>query len=107
MVEDILIKVDCLVTPQKIRVSEVTHHSPVEVLKSFSTNRTLKIQLLNGELGFGVRVLLKWRAEFGTSLESCSGELRKLSVVWTINSLIAASARHFVLRQIISEHPDL
>ncbi|XP_020525868.1 F-box protein At1g30200-like, partial [Amborella trichopoda] len=37
----------------------------------------------------------------------CSGELRKLSVVWTINSLIAASARHFVLRQIISEHPDL
>ncbi|ERN15924.1 hypothetical protein AMTRI_Chr07g25290 [Amborella trichopoda] len=186
MVEDILIKVDCvitddedpinsrtrgflshllkmvmgsfvksleafhkLVTPQKIRVSEVTHHSPVEVLKSFSSIRTLKIQLPNGELGFGDGVLLKWRAEFGTSLESCvilgassviepgfvrektrvsddldmafygedeSGTIPesfyingglKLRVVWTISSLIAASARHFVLQQIISEHPGL
>ncbi|KAL4200736.1 hypothetical protein AMTRI_Chr02g255040 [Amborella trichopoda] len=117
MVEDILIKVDfnlrlSLSSPQT-GVSEVTHHSPVEVLKSFSSIRTLKIQLPNGELRFGDGVLLKWRAEFGTSLESCVilglpfGELRKLRVVWTISSLIAASARHFVMRQIISEHPGL
>ncbi|KAL4189007.1 hypothetical protein AMTRI_Chr08g204840 [Amborella trichopoda] len=104
MLEDILIKVDCnlrlsLSSPQ----TEVTHHSPVEVVKSFSSIRTLKIQLLNDELGFGDGVLLKWRAEFGTSLE----KLLKLRVVWTISSLIAGSARHFVRRQIISEHPGL
>ena len=31
----------------------------------------------------------------------------KLRVVWTISSLIAASARHFLLQNIISEHPTL
>ena len=31
----------------------------------------------------------------------------KLRVVWTISSLIAASARHYLLQQIICEHPTL
>lgn len=86
-------------------------------------------------------VLLKWKAEFGSTLQSCvilggtrvdrksfcsdqdspvednnngsmpesfytNGGL-KLRVVWTISSLIAASTRHYLLRQIIKEHPTL
>lgn len=31
----------------------------------------------------------------------------KLRVVWTISSLIAASARHFLLKEIIHDHPTL
>ncbi|CAL9178655.1 unnamed protein product [Musa hybrid cultivar] len=31
----------------------------------------------------------------------------KLRVVWTISSLIAASTRHYLLRQIINDHPTL
>ena len=31
----------------------------------------------------------------------------KLRVVWTISSLIAASTRHYLLRQIIKDHPTL
>ncbi|KAK9093372.1 hypothetical protein Syun_028283 [Stephania yunnanensis] len=107
-----------------------------------------------GELGIDDGVLLKWRADFGSTLDNCvilgassvihptnnvpavgtnnkgssigngddngnsddnggipdsfytSGGL-KLRVVWTISSLIAASARHYLLQPIIAEHPTL
>ncbi|MFS8027712.1 putative F-box-like domain superfamily protein [Helianthus anomalus] len=125
----------------------VTHHSPTQVLKNFSDLRFLKIELPSGELGIEDDVLLKWRADFGSTLDNCvmlgacsvidkqnmqnlassensydgiggedngsipesfytNGGL-KLRVVWTISSLIAASARHYLLQPIISEHKTL
>ncbi|EFJ08296.1 hypothetical protein SELMODRAFT_90428 [Selaginella moellendorffii] len=132
--------------PRKSAVlAEVSHHSPSEVLKSFKVIRHLRIELPGGELGIEEGVLLKWKAEFGSTLESCvilgaasmveadgkwpaakeleepeeggdggcipdsfytDGGLKK-RVVWTISSLIAASARHYLLQQIISDHLTL
>ncbi|KAI7725180.1 hypothetical protein M8C21_009799 [Ambrosia artemisiifolia] len=133
----------------------VTHHSPTQVLKNFNEIKFLKIELPAGELGLEDDVLLRWRAEFGSSLNNCvmlgassvsyvdkSSSIRssstyqvnnsmtggngngnddngsipesfytngglKLRVVWTISSLIAASARHYLLQPIICEHKTL
>ncbi|KAK9064323.1 hypothetical protein SSX86_015703 [Deinandra increscens subsp. villosa] len=129
----------------------VTHHSPAQVLKNFNEIRFLKIELPSGELGIEDDVLLRWRADFGSTLHNCvmlgassisypnnlplndssyetnrancvnedndnngsipesfytNGGL-KLRVVWTISSLIAASARHYLLQPIISDHNTL
>ncbi|KAJ0018871.1 hypothetical protein Pint_10939 [Pistacia integerrima] len=123
----------------------VTHHSPTQVLKNFNEIRFLRIELPSGELGIDDGVLLKWRADFGSTLDNCvilgaasvinnaykfhheneaqvscvtddngsipesfytNGGL-KLRVVWTISSLIAASARHYLLQPIIAEHTTL
>lgn len=144
---------------KKSILPEVAHHSPCEVLKNFKGIRHLRIELPGGELGVNDGILLKWRAEFGSTLESCvilaasslssmqkhgenytgSGSVDlsarsvngenplivqqegnctipesfftngglKLRVVWTISSLIAASARHYLLQQIILDHPTL
>lgn len=129
--------------------SEVSHHSPSEVLKKFKEIRRLRIELPAGELGVDDGVLLKWKAEFGSTIHSCvilgassvlsssslsaklgnpnpapdlcgdddnsasipesfytSGGL-KLRVLWTISSLIAASARHYLLQPIVSDHETL
>eukprot|EP00250_Pteridium_aquilinum_P000917 c11099_g1_i1 orf=665-1753(+) len=148
-----------LLAPKRCTLPEISHHSPGEVLKKFKGVRRLRIELPGGELGIEDGILLKWRAEFGSSLESCvilaassleSSEVGKLfeapstgassrvdvtlsdenqvamqdnngnipesfftngglklRVVWTISSLIAASARHYLLQQIISDHPTL
>ncbi|KAJ7514343.1 hypothetical protein O6H91_23G040100 [Diphasiastrum complanatum] len=146
--------------PKKSTLTQISHHSPREVLKNFNAITRLRIELPAGELGVEKGVLLKWKAEFGSTLERCTilgaascvkkerdqrhGKTRagspnllrerteealqsigggddngslpesfytdgglKLRVVWTISSLIAASARHFLLRQIISDHPSL
>ncbi|XP_074269576.1 F-box protein At4g18380-like [Silene latifolia] len=129
----------------------VTHHSPTQVLKNFNEIKFLRIELPSGELGIDDGVLLKWRADFGSTLDNCvilgaseviravsrSSEVEnlqvddnggnnnsnndngsipesfytngglKLRVVWTISSLIAASARHYLLQPIISEHKTL
>ncbi|XP_074556052.1 F-box protein At5g46170-like [Curcuma longa] len=124
--------------------SEVPHHSPSEVLKNFEAIRRLRIELPHGELG-DEGVLLKWRANFGSTLENCvilcassvesssnpgqtpsfngtstggdvcggipdsfytDGSLKR-RVVWTISSLIAASARHYLLNPITADHGSL
>ncbi|KAL5716286.1 hypothetical protein ACHQM5_018001 [Ranunculus cassubicifolius] len=126
----------------------VTHHSPTQVLKHFNEIRSLRIELPSGELGIEDGVLLKWRADFGSTLDNCvilgassvvhPGEIEKseksgdgfavvssaddngsipdsfytsgglkLRVVWTISSLIAASARHYLLQPIIDAHHTL
>ncbi|CAL9195247.1 unnamed protein product [Musa hybrid cultivar] len=138
-------------SPSSSRSSEISHHSPAEVLKNFKEIRRLRIELPAGELGVDDGVLLKWKAEFGSTLDSCvilgassvlssssilpkssspnpnpsfqdtcgaddsgsmpdsfytSGNL-KLRVFWTISSLIAASARHYLLQPIIADHEAL
>ncbi|XP_038996552.1 F-box protein At5g46170-like [Hibiscus syriacus] len=129
----------------------VTHHSPTQVLRNFNEIRFLRIELPSGELSIDDGILLRWRADFGSTLDNCvilgassvdknvnlqlkdcrnggfcpnnsianaddngrfpesfytNGGL-KLRVVWTISSLIAASARHYLLQQIIAEHKTL
>ncbi|KAB5560755.1 hypothetical protein DKX38_005712 [Salix brachista] len=124
----------------------VTHHSPTQVLKNFNEILFLRIELPSGELGIDDGILLKWRADFGSTLDNCvilgaasvitnnkisrvmqqenaaaaddddngsipesfytNGGL-KLRVVWTISSLIAASARHYLLQPIIADHKTL
>ncbi|KAL5221176.1 hypothetical protein ABZP36_025889 [Zizania latifolia] len=134
---------------------DISHHSPSEVLRSFKELRRLRIELPTGELGIEDGVLLKWKADFGSTLGRCvilgassvsskpsppptapppaaadspatsldssrepdelgnipeslytNGGL-KLRVVWTISSLIAASARHYLLQPIIADHSTL
>ncbi|WOL01849.1 F-box protein [Canna indica] len=118
---------------------QVSHHSPAQVLKNFTHVRNLRIELPAGDVGTEDGVFLKWRAEFGSTLQNCvilggtrmerrpasvnregsvedngsipeafytNGGL-KLRVVWTISSLIAASTRHYLLRQIIKDHRTL
>ncbi|KAL3643663.1 hypothetical protein CASFOL_014478 [Castilleja foliolosa] len=128
--------------------NSITHHSPTQVLKNFNEIKLLRIELPSGELAIDDGVLLKWKAEFGSTLDSCvilgassvvenmnidcsclsncnttengvesdigsipesfytNGGL-KLRVVWTISSLIAAAARHYLLQPIIAEHKTL
>ncbi|KAF8715838.1 hypothetical protein HU200_026791 [Digitaria exilis] len=132
---------------------DVSHHSPSEVLRSFKELRHLRIELPAGELGTDDGVMLKWKADFGSTLGSCvilgassvssspagssdgassapsvesgrrepeecddsgsipesfytNGGLR-LRVVWTISSLIAAAARHYLLQPIVGDHTTL
>ncbi|XP_052206221.1 F-box protein At5g46170-like [Diospyros lotus] len=110
------------------------YYSPNQVLKNFEEIRLLRIELPGhvGEIGSnaGGDSLLRWRAEFGSELESCvvlgAKSLRKLSqtpkntgeqqqlllsddelklrVVWTISCLISASSRHYMLQEVVSEH---
>ncbi|XP_055810685.1 F-box protein At5g46170-like [Solanum dulcamara] len=127
---------------------ERTHHSPTQVLKNFDGIKLLRIELPTGELGIDDGALLKWRADFGSTLHNCvilgassviqpvsfgdgddlveeqcgnNGETDngtipesfytngglKLRVVWTISSLMAASARHYLLQLIIAQHKKL
>uniref|UniRef100_A0ACD5YPF6 Uncharacterized protein n=1 Tax=Avena sativa TaxID=4498 RepID=A0ACD5YPF6_AVESA len=129
------------------------HHSPAQVLKNFSSIRNLRMELPVSDVGTEDGVLLKWKAVFGSTLQTCvilggtkldhagphsaapaaapaaaehdasqsqqnqgdgsipesfytNGGL-KLRVVWTISSLIAAATRHYLLREILKEHPTL
>ncbi|KAL6649837.1 hypothetical protein ACP70R_014061 [Stipagrostis hirtigluma subsp. patula] len=122
------------------------HHSPAQVLKNFSSIRNLRMELPVSDVGTDDGVLLRWKAVFGSTLQSCvilggtkvdragphahapapaadpeaagddSGGIPesfytngglKLRVVWTISSLIAAATRHYLLREIVKEHPTL
>ncbi|KAJ3669982.1 hypothetical protein LUZ60_010306 [Juncus effusus] len=112
--------------------SEISHHSPDEVLRNFEEVKFLKIELPGGELGLDDGVLLQWKAKFGSTLENCaifgasrvyddenptnpnpdsnepiSNVVFKLRVVWAISALIAASARHYLLQSIISSNETL
>ncbi|KAK4347370.1 hypothetical protein RND71_033709 [Anisodus tanguticus] len=51
--------------------NSVTHHSPTQVLKNFNEIKLLRIELPSGELGIDEGVLLKWRADFGSTLDNC------------------------------------
>ncbi|XP_058107568.1 F-box protein At4g18380-like [Magnolia sinica] len=116
---------------------QLSHHSAEQVLRKFHHIHNLRIELPAGDVGTEDGVLLKWKAEFGSTLQNCVilGGIRvdqkpasgqepledngsipesfytngglKLRVVWTISSLIAASTRHYLLRPIIKDHPTL
>ncbi|CAN6325376.1 unnamed protein product [Urochloa humidicola] len=140
---------------QLLMQQQQQHHSPAQVLKNFSSIRNLRMELPVSDVGTDDGVVLKWKAVFGSTLQSCvilggtkveraaagaggthhassppspaaaadcdgggddSGSIPesfytngglKLRVVWTISSLIAAATRHYLLREIVKEHPTL
>ncbi|XP_024524229.1 F-box protein At5g46170 [Selaginella moellendorffii] len=51
--------------------ADVSHHSPGEVLKNFRDLEHLRIELPGGELEIEDGFLLKWKARYGSTLESC------------------------------------
>ncbi|KAG6498663.1 F-box protein At4g18380-like [Zingiber officinale] len=57
--------------PSSSMPSEVSHHSPAEVLKNFKGIRHLRIELPAGELSLNDGVLLKWKAEIGSTVDRC------------------------------------
>lgn len=108
---------------------------PIQVLKNFNEIKSLRIELPSGELGIDEGVLLRWRIDFGSTLDYCvilgasslvtppvttpnyadgsipesfyvSGDM-KWRVVSTISSMIAAYARRYLLMPIISDHKAL
>lgn len=52
-------------------VPQLSHHSPVQVLKNFTQIRNLCMELPAGDVGTEDGVVLKWRAEFGSTLQNC------------------------------------
>ncbi|KAG6534878.1 F-box protein At4g18380-like [Zingiber officinale] len=50
---------------------QLSHHSPAQVLKGFTHVRNLRIELPSGDVGTEEGVLIKWRAEFGSTLHKC------------------------------------
>ncbi|KAF9682533.1 hypothetical protein SADUNF_Sadunf05G0118900 [Salix dunnii] len=105
-----------------------TQNSPARILSQFDRIRHLQIELPAGDLKLEKGAVIKWRAEFGKSLKSCvilgfrreanpegnsagaendfTGGL-KTRVVWTISALIAASARHYLLNDVVKEHWEM
>ncbi|XP_042393137.1 F-box protein At4g18380-like [Zingiber officinale] len=49
----------------------IFHHSPAQVLKTFTQVRNLRIELPAADVGTEDGVFLKWRAEFGSTLQNC------------------------------------
>ncbi|KAL5559029.1 hypothetical protein UlMin_035240 [Ulmus minor] len=111
----------------------LSQNSPAEILRGFERVRELEIELPSGDLKLEKGAVLKWRAEFGSTLRSCvilgfrairsssensteipgdegegdfAGGL-KVRVVWTISALIAASARHFLLKEVVEEQREM
>ncbi|KAE8056887.1 hypothetical protein FH972_013621 [Carpinus fangiana] len=117
--------------PHSTRTHRSLLNSPAQILRGFQEIRDLEIELPSGDLKLEKNAAVKWRAEFGKTLRSCVifgfRELRssppshipadfsevgfagglKLRVVWTISALVAASARHHLLREVVKKHKQL
>ncbi|KAL3504718.1 hypothetical protein ACH5RR_034559 [Cinchona calisaya] len=95
-------------------------NSPSQILQGFENIRSLQIELPSGDLRLEKGTTIKWKAYFGKTLNSCvilgfrggseadfSGGGLKMRVVWTISALIAASARHYMMLDVIREQTHL
>lgn len=97
-----------------------TQTSPAHILSRFRSIRELRIELPSGDLSLEKGTTVRWRAEFGETLRTCVilglraptesldlAEGLKTRVLWTISALIAASARHFLLHQVVLDHEEM
>ncbi|XP_060198840.1 F-box protein AUF2-like [Lycium barbarum] len=102
-----------------------SQNSPAQILREFEKIRNLQIELPSGDLRLEKGTIIRWKAEFGKTLKSCvilgfrggggDGEVAelggggglKMRVVWTISALIAASARHYMMMEVVNEHKEL
>ncbi|KAA8522490.1 hypothetical protein F0562_013150 [Nyssa sinensis] len=114
-----------LVSPKLLQSPTRSQNSPTQILRGFERIRELEIELPSGDLRLEKGGLIRWKAEFGKTLKSCvilgfrsigdggaevdlgGGGGLKMRVVWTISALIAASARHYMLREVVREHREL
>lgn len=51
--------------------AQLSQHSPAQVLRNFTHIRNLRVELPSGDVGTEEGVLLKWRAEYGSTLQNC------------------------------------
>lgn len=119
-----------LVSPSKALPSPArSQNSPAQILREFEKIRNLQIELPSGDLRLEKGTTIRWKADFGKTLKSCvilgfrsgdggGGEAElgggggaggglKMRVVWTISALIAASARHYMMLEVVNEHKEL
>ncbi|PIN22415.1 hypothetical protein CDL12_04875 [Handroanthus impetiginosus] len=96
-------------------------NSPSQILRGFDAIKNLRIELPSGDLRLEKGTSIKWVARFGKTLQSCvilafrngadsssensggGGGGLKMRVVWTISALIAASARHYMMADVVNE----
>ncbi|GJR81380.1 F-box protein [Tanacetum coccineum] len=98
--------------------------SPAVILRAFEKVKELTIELPGDDVKRSEKkAVVRWAAEYGRSLKvmvilgfRCGGVTEvelggggglKTRVVWTISSLISASARHYMVRDIVSENKSL
>ncbi|CAN4080448.1 unnamed protein product [Withania somnifera] len=108
-----------------------SQNSPSQILREFEKIRDLQIELPSGDLRLEKGTTIRWKADFGKTLKSCvilgfrggdggeaelggaggggggAGGSLKMRVVWTISALIAASARHYMMVEVVNEHKEL
>ncbi|CAN6295284.1 unnamed protein product [Urochloa humidicola] len=53
------------------QMQQLQHHSPAQVLKNFSSIRNLRMELPVSDVGTDDGVVLKWKAVFGSTLQTC------------------------------------
>ncbi|KAG7597921.1 F-box-like domain superfamily [Arabidopsis suecica] len=114
-----------------IPVTALSPSLPTKILSSFDKIRSLDVELHGGDVKLEKGAAVKWKAEFGKTLKSCvvvafrsaatvsspvaaDGESDaefvtglKTRVVWTISALMAASSRHYLMREIVKEHEEM
>ncbi|CDY26850.1 BnaA02g18750D [Brassica napus] len=105
--------------------------TPVQILAGFNRIRNLDVEFYGGDFKLEKGAAVKWKAEFGESLKSCvivafrsatvntsaiDGDAEtdsefvsglKTRVVWTISALMAASTRHYQMRDLVKEHKEM
>ncbi|XP_013620158.1 PREDICTED: LOW QUALITY PROTEIN: F-box protein At1g78100-like [Brassica oleracea var. oleracea] len=105
--------------------------TPVQILAGFDQIRNLDVKFYGGDFKLEKGAAVKWKAEFGESLKSCvivafrsatvntsaiDGDAEtdsefvsglKTRVVWTISALMAASTRHYQMRDLVKEHKEM
>ncbi|KAK4352417.1 hypothetical protein RND71_027935 [Anisodus tanguticus] len=119
-----------LVSPSKALPNlTLSQNSPTQILREFEMIRNLQIELPSGDLRLEKGTTIRWKADFGKTLKSCvilgfrsgdgggggeaelggggAGGRLKMRVVWTISALIAASARHYMMMEVVNEHKEL
>lgn len=117
-----------LVSPSKVLPTPArSQNSPAQILREFERIRNLQIELPSGDLRLEKGTTIRWKADFGKTLKSCvilgfrsgdggggeaefgggAGAGLKMRVVWTISALIAASARHYMMVEVVNEHKEL
>ncbi|CAA2992624.1 F-box protein At1g22220-like [Olea europaea var. sylvestris] len=123
-----------LISPYRASLPDLARcqNSPTQILRGFDGIRNLRVELPSGDLRLEKGTTIKWVARFGKTLKNCvilgfrsgntglegtvdfnnndgdgAGGGLKMRVVWTISVLIAASARHYMMLDVISEQNHL
>ncbi|KFK42192.1 hypothetical protein AALP_AA2G223400 [Arabis alpina] len=108
--------------------------TPAQILSKFERIRNLEVELYGGDVKLEKGAAVKWKAQFGETLKTCvivayrSATVNtttetvtetttetdsefvcglKTRVVWTISALMAASTRHYLMKDLVKEHKEM